>query len=177
MCCFTCNFVKCVCSWKANFYVIIDNKDFVFCLNTPMSTTYVNVGTVNFNLRGRVVWKTVFWSGNVKEFYASNSEWALGLNMKVKTTVCMQNMNTNRIRKVKIMYTKHKLITQTELVQMCLVLSFCYFMSALLLFSQFLPSPAVAPIFFFCCWPIFLPAFQKCPKNVFFCMALLFSFL
>ena len=31
-CCFTCNFVKCVCSRKANFYVIIDNTDDVFCI-------------------------------------------------------------------------------------------------------------------------------------------------
>ena len=29
MFCFTCNFVKCVCSRKANFHVIIDNKDSV----------------------------------------------------------------------------------------------------------------------------------------------------
>ena len=30
-CCFTRNFVKCLCSRKANVYVIIDNKDSVFC--------------------------------------------------------------------------------------------------------------------------------------------------
>ena len=28
-CCFTCHFVKCVCSRKANFYIIIDNR---FCI-------------------------------------------------------------------------------------------------------------------------------------------------
>ena len=28
-CCFTCNFVKFVCSRKANFYVIIDSNDYV----------------------------------------------------------------------------------------------------------------------------------------------------
>ena len=31
-CCFTCNFLEFVCSQKANFYVIIDNKDSVFCI-------------------------------------------------------------------------------------------------------------------------------------------------